>query len=622
MAKTPRAANRNSDASPEEKFLYAIINDWKTKAKPRRAYYERLAQVYRTHFYPREDQPYAGASFDAEQLVESNYFFAFADTLVAQVVPPNPEVTIRANKKELDDPARFREALVNRLFKKEDLAAKLWKLCTRASVWPHAFIKTVWSESRKRPIFRVVDPQHIFWDMSAEDFEDIRYICEVTVLTKAEFKRRLKKKGKAGGFYRSDAEDEIEFGEYPSWINPDPEGEAGPMSPEEMDVDRVRASYEWTVVYEFYDLRSKKFYQFADGVEKPLMVTSLPYKHLSNPYGLLVFNDNLSDLGGISDAELTFPTLERLNEMVSLEMWHCKTSIPVPVIHEGLVDDPEAFADAYESVDGPGQIISVEARPQVGINQVVSHTPVASLPIEWGRSSDKLERLIEFILGMPSYQRGELGQSDVATELALTDTATRTRNARRQKSVYKIISWCAKAVVALYQEFLPVEESLPLRLAVEGTEAMLTRELLAFGERTEDPWSFDYEALPYNAAEMNSVVQLKQMEVMMPILMQGVQAGYVGMGPLMKKLLENMDMPELYQEPPPQPAAPPGGMDPMAAMAAMAGGGAEGMMPASMPEEMQPLVQGGEVTAGAGAQAVPGGLEGGSLPGPLGGLAG
>ena len=136
---------------------------------------------------------------------------------------------------------------------------------------------------------------------------------------------------------------------------------------------------------------------------------------------------------------------------------------------------------------------------------------------------------------------------------------------------------------------------------------MLTRELLAFGERTEDPWSFDYEALPYNAAEMNSVVQLKQMEVMMPILMQGVQAGYVGMGPLMKKLLENMDMPELYQEPPPQPAAPPGGMDPMAAMAAMAGGGAEGMMPASMPEEMQPLAQGGEVTAGAGAQAVPAG---------------
>jgi hypothetical protein len=43
------------------------------------------------------------------------------------------------------------------------------------------------------------------------------------------------------------------------------------------------------------------------------------------------------------------------------------------------------------------------------------------------------------------------------------------------------------------------------------------------------------------------------------------------------------------------------------------------MMPASMPPEMQPLAQGGEVTVGSGAQAVPGGLEGGAMPGPLGG---
>ena len=612
MSDTPRAAPKKAEATPEEKFLYAIIEDWKTKARPRRAYFERLSQVYRTQFYPREDQPYAGIGFDADQLVENNYFYAFADTLVAQVVPPNPKVTIRAARKALDDQAKFREALVNKLFEKEDLSGKLWKLGTRASVWPHAFVKAVWSESRKRPIFRVVDPQHIFWDMSAEEYEDIRYICEVTVLTKAEFRRRLKKRGKRGGYYRSDAEEDVEFGEYPSWLHPDAGDENGPSAPEERDVDRVRDSYEWTVVYEFYDLRSKKFYQFADGADKPLMVSELPYKYQANPYGLLVFNDNLLDLGGISDAELTFPTIERLNEMVSLEMWHCKTSIPVPVIHEGLVDDPEAFADALESVDGPGQILSLDARPQVGIEQVMGHTPVPSLPIEWGRSSDKLERLIEFILGMPAYQRGEVGQSDVATELALTDTATRTRNARRQKAIYKVITWCAQATLALYQEFLPAEEQLPLRLEEEANEQMLTRELLAFGDKAEDPWSYDYAAHPYNAAEMNSVVQLKQMEVMMPILLQGVQSGHVPMGGLIKKLLENMDMPELYQEPPPQQAAP-AGMDPAALT------GAEGMMPASMPNEMQPLAQGGEVTAGTGAQAVPGGLEGGAMPGPLGG---
>jgi hypothetical protein len=106
-----------------------------------------------------------------------------------------------------------------------------------------------------------------------------------------------------------------------------------------------------------------------------------------------------------------------------------------------LVDNIEDFMDAMEMADGPGMVIPLAANPGIGVNEVLGVTPMPTLPAEFGRSRNTIENNIQFTLGLPSYARGEVGQSDVATELALTDTATRTRNARRQKMIYNVIEW-------------------------------------------------------------------------------------------------------------------------------------------------------------------------------------
>ena len=596
----------DAEGTAEDKFWGKVIDGWKAKAKSERQEWNKMASMYRTMSNPRNGGNNS-VEMDSETMVESNWLYAFADTLTANVVPTNPAVTIVSNRKALDGSAKLRTQLVNTLFKKEKMHQILWKLTTRASIWPRSWLKCVWHQDLKRPILRVINPHYVFFDSTAETEADMRYIIEVTVITKAEFNGRLKKQGKRGGFYRSDAlEDPPEFGHWPKWIEPDSEWSEG--AGKDVEATLVRDSYEWTTIYEVYDLVTKTFFHYADGIPRALLKEKLPYKFLKNPYKMMSFNDNLHDLGGMSDAELVAPTIERINEMDTLQMMHVKTAIPSPIVHEGLLDDPGSFLDAYTSVTGPGQPISLHARPNVKVTDVIGTTPMPTLPIEWSRARSDLESVIQFVLGMPSYQRGETGTSDVATELALTDTATRTRNARRQKVVYDVIEWSSASIVGLYQEFMDPDEKIPVRTLDTDKEEELTAELLEFGEGADDVWAWDYNSHPYTAAEQNEVVQLKMMETYMPVLQAGLGDGTIDKRKFYKKMLELLHMPELMGEPQAAPQAAPPGMPP--APGAPPPAGPEGVGP-GVPNAAQPAMQGGEVAVGAGAQSVDSGAGGG-----------
>jgi len=594
-------ANSTKDVTPQDRFRFKVITNHKSRMRILRKRWRRAADMYRTEYYNRshsdgfDDGDYVVE--DESVTFENNWLFAFADTMIANIVPPNPECTIKHRREELKESAKFRELLVNDLFYRERAHSKLWKLGTRATVFPRSFIKCVWSEAKGRPILRVINPEFIFFDAMAEDWEDIRYICEVTVLTRGEFEKRIKKRGRKDGVYRSDALEDATFGPYPDWLLDED-------TKDNDDHQIVREGFEWITIYEYYDLVSKEFIHYMEGAQRPLLSAPLPYSLLSNPYNMLSFNDNLKDLGGLSDAELVFPTIERLNEMSSLELWHNKCSIPVTIVHSGLVDDPAEFEDALENVDGPGQVITIAAKPKVSVNDVMGQTPTPTLPLEWQNTKASLREQIEFVLGIASYQRGGLGQSDVATELALADTAIRTRNSRRQKVVYDCIAWMAKAIVALYSEFLPEDSNIPVKLGTDEKVASLDRNSLMFN-RAEDAFDYDYEARPFNAQEGNSVVQLKTLTEFIPVFTQNpATAANIDQRKLVEKLLDLLQMPGLLTtEPPPAMPGQPG------AMPGMPGGGDMGAQ--GVPPEMQALLQGGEVEAGDGAQAITGNMEGG-----------
>lgn len=605
-------ATSTKEPSPQDRFRKKIIENHKSRMKKMRRRWKRAAEMYRTEYYRRGSTDYFDEGdyiVDDEGITfENNWLFAFADTMIANIIPTNPECTIRHRRSELEKSAKFRELLVNDLLYKEKAHSKLWKLGTRSTIFPRSFIKCVYSETKGRPILRVLSPEFIFFDAMAEDWEDIRYICEVTVLTRGEFEKRIKKRGKKAGVYRSDALEEASFGPYPDWLIDEDMG-----TNDDDDHNIVREGFDWITIYEYYDLVSKEFFHYMEDSQVPLLVAPLPYKMLPNPYYMMSFNDNLKDLGGLSDAELVFPTIERLNEMSSLEMWHNKSSIPVTVIHSGLVDDPAEFEDAMENVDGPGQIVTIAAKPKVDINQVMGTTPMPTLPVEWQSTKAALREQVEFVLGIASYQRGGVGQSDVATELALADTALRTRNSRRQKIVYDCIAWLAKAIVALYSEFMPSDSEIPVKLGLDENVEALTRDDLMF-DRKEDPFDYDYEARPFNAQEGNSVVQLKTLTEFLPVFTQNpATASNIDQRKLVEKLLDLLQMPNLLTEQPPQQPMGPEGAPGAPGMPGMPGAPAPGsQLPAQgVPPELAALMQGGEVQAGDGAQAISGAMEGG-----------
>ena len=69
------------------------------------------------NWYNSEPNQPTGVDGESEDLsMETNYPYAFVDTMVANICPNNPEVTVNARRKHLHEPAKYRQALINDTF--------------------------------------------------------------------------------------------------------------------------------------------------------------------------------------------------------------------------------------------------------------------------------------------------------------------------------------------------------------------------------------------------------------------------------------------------------------------------------------------------------------------------
>jgi hypothetical protein len=563
--------------------IQGLIKTHQNASQDDRAEWAQHGRWYRSEFYENTEsvvptglmeggysELYDGGR--SEVTMETNYPYAFIDTMVANVCPTSPNVTVIAKRDEFQQAAKYREALINDTLRRNKAHEKLWKLATETGIYRRSFLKVVWNDRRSMPIFRVIDPKYIWFDLSAEDWDDIRYVIEVTVLTKEDFEKRVKRQRK-GGFYDAAVAKEAVFNSYPQWLRDTEQG--GPMYS-----DAVKDVFQWVTIYEVYDFTTDNgtFYHFLDNVEEPLMKAELPYAYMRNPFHMLVFNDNLIDIGGLSDVKLIAPVQKRLNELDTLELWHTQTSIPTVTVNTGAVDNAEDILSALQDVE-MGSIIKVAAKNKMSLKDVIGNTPSPQLSPSFDVMRNRAQGIIEFVLGIPQYSRGQIGSADVATEVALADAATRTRNGRRQKRINDALSWMAEAIVSLYDELLPENSRIPLRLVGTKKFVEVTRQSMALRDLRSDSgdeaFAFDIEAIPTNALENNKLVQIKNILETWPILQQGIAQGQVDPAKLMDKLVTLLAMPDILTDtvtaPPgmPQPGMPPGppGMPPQPGIA-------------------------------------------------------
>jgi hypothetical protein len=519
--------------------LQGIIKTHQAKASGERQRWDAWRRWYLGEYWAKDYSAPTGA-FSAETGIddddvnfETNYPYAYIDTMIANVCPTNPKITVNARRRENSESAKVREALINDVFYRQKLHADLWRLCTGTAICGRGFIKSVWNFKRETVEFMVVDPRFVFFDMSATRWEDIRYLVEVQVLTKAEFKSRVKKPGRRGGFYPHKVMDEVSFGGYPSWLK-DYTGNRSMVNDASKDV------YNWATVYEFYDFENKKYYHVLDGVDEPIFEGDLPYSYVQNPFVMLQFNENMKDLAGLSDIALISSLQQRLNELDTLELWHAQTSIPVTLIQSSLVDNPEQIKTAIRDATEPGSVVDIHGKADVPLRDLFGSTPQPGLTPSFDKMRARAQQVIEFVLGVPQYSRGVVGVTDVATEVALADSATRTRNGRRIKAVNDVITALSQNTIALFEEFLDPQSEIVARIMDTKQPVVINRR--SIGQVEAGGYDYDYEAVAYSPAENNKLAQLRSVQSFLPVLLQ---AQNVDKTRLVTKLLDLLNMSEV-----------------------------------------------------------------------------
>jgi len=590
--------------------VIGIIESHKNHSAIERKQWDEHLQWYQSRFYSKaaESAPTGSVEEDdgSDLTLETNYPYAYTDTMVSNICPTNPQITVTALRRANAPKARFREALVNYSFYSLGIHKNLWKQATEASMYGRGFTKVVWNKRRNRAEVNNVDPRYVFYDLAASHWDDIRYICEVTVVTKEEFERRKalrvredvnsrSPRAKTKLLYDAETAQKVASTSYPQWLR-------------DTTTDRTIANkaawdvFDWVVIYEFYDLIGEEFFHFADGVNEPLLRGPLPYRFVKNPFVPLWFNDNLVDLAGLSDVQLISGPLQRLNEIDTLELQFAQASIPFPVLNEGLCEDAEAARSQILNAAGPYALVTINGLENAPVDHILRWSTTPGLNPSFQNMRARTINIVEFILGLPQYQRGVAGATEIATEIALIETALRTRNGRRMKAVNDVIGTWAIKLVGLYEEYLHPETILPLRLADSKEVLEATREELGFRPPQqfdlagEGPMEWDYEALPYSPAENNRLVQLQNVMQNLPMILN---LPGVDIAKLTAKVLDLLQIRDVMA---PEGAPPGAGMMPPGAEAGMpmAPGG-----PQQVDENGLPNVLAGELPTGAEPPAGP-----------------
>ena len=164
--------------------IFGIIEAHKTKTHKERKQWDKYRSWYLSEYWGSQPDQATGSGDEESGLeMETNFPYAWIDTMVANVCPTNPQVTVNARRKKLAPAARFREALVNDTLRRNKAHSVLWKMATQTAICGRSFTKGVWNFKRNAVEFIPTDPRFIFFDMGSVRWSDIRYICEVTVLT-------------------------------------------------------------------------------------------------------------------------------------------------------------------------------------------------------------------------------------------------------------------------------------------------------------------------------------------------------------------------------------------------------------------------------------------------------
>ncbi len=502
------------------KHIPEVINTHRSRGEPERIQWDKWHSWYQGDFQLTLgdfDDPGNGQG-DSEIALETNVPYAFIDTMCANICPPNPQVTIRALDPSKRESAGARTAFVNEMMRRDKVKRKARRIAAFGALCGRGISKTVWNRRSRQPSTSIIDPRFFFYDMSAETWEEITYCFEATVLRRDQFEKRREL-----GIYSPYVSGKVKATAYPEWMKDRFEDHS-------YLTRNNRSLFEWVVIYDFYDFEAGQFYQWADECwSEPLLATGLPYPYAPNPYDIVMFNENLRCLDGISDVKLIERPLERLNEIDTLELQFAHSCIPTPHINENAFESPEDAKSQFSAATNPGDAAWYKLRDDRRIDQVISWSQPPPLSPSWDRMRQRTEGIVEKTLGLPAYARGTYDKGELATEVALSDEATRTRNGWRIDVIEEWVASIAKKGLAIWKYELGRDRDIFIHPPGEADSVQVNRHSLAFAEPDVDgkmpAEDFDddyyqFETVAYSPAENSRQVRLQTLQQFAPLLLQ------------------------------------------------------------------------------------------------------
>lgn len=480
------------------------------------------------------------ASVEDDEAVARNLAYETGDALASTLVPRSPELKIYPKRTDLVDAAEAQEGLVSELYTQADAEGVLRKAVTLAAIADYSIVKTVWKGRKHRPHYRAISPKNVFFDLNAEEWDEIAYIGEITVKTLPELKARARRTAKGQPRYKTSIVDLVErrAKHLPDWLKTDGIGE---KTTRVMIAALKQVVVVELIMFDRVNGGRPRLLHVVPGIEEPLLDMEFPHLYLENPYSLVVLEVALDGLTGTNPYKLVKRLGMALNQMESLRMETARAAIPVPIMNAGQVANKDAFLNAYRNATSPNDVVEIELATNTPITDVLMFSTTPGTVVDFAQAINALEMLIQSTLGIPSYLRAGNSGADFAAEIQLQSHELATRAGARRKIINKVLVEMGVKGLQLYNERLGHDDVVYVRAAEGEKPKTIGREIAALhlfnAANGETPLEMDYTVKVVDEATQNPAVRLQALQPYLPLLLKLSESNMVQAPPIVMQLL-------------------------------------------------------------------------------------
>jgi len=533
MGKTLVSDLEQLDKSDSEKKIVARVLGF-VETTERAFRNDRLDEIVRNLSY------YRGQFWEGDGIVDGvggnrnyravrNEIFPIVDTIVSALAMDLPQVEAldrRENShtqvERTDDPTfagRRISSVLNWVAEQDELDTTVQELVLNALLFGEGVVKASWSTNLSRPIWRIKMPWEVHFDSSARQVRDAAWSFERFVLHWDDFQQRV----------------DSEVYSFKKEIKPDtyPRNMVSEKMRERDYEELQRAGLkEYVGLIEYWDYRQGLLFHIHPETKQVLMSTEAPYKR---PYTMLVFNNGVGRIRGISDVSLIAPLQRDINELVTARREIVSRLPRRMLVDEGLFNSEEEFerwknAKTWEPT-------RVRFPVDASIDERVWVSPEMPTTFDFNRHLEDNVEAIRWTPGMSDFQRGEVKNIRTAAEADMIRSAVEGRLKIRTQKLIRVVTQLFRDSLEVLRWAVENEadSNVDMEKIVEETVMNVEPSLLANEILNE---SVQFRLLPFSPLMEDRIARRESLTQLLPALTSEPLAGSFNFREIAKEIVD------------------------------------------------------------------------------------